>query len=99
NRKTLLDKLTQFLAIPSVSTDSEHAKDVQEAANYVEHYLEVIGFPIVEQIKTDGHPIVYAEYNEAGSDAPTVLFYGHYDVQPVDPIEEWESKPFHAEVR
>src|SRR5699024_7851855 len=99
NRQTLLDELTEFLAIPSVSTDSEHTKDVQDAANYVEKYLEKIGFPLVEQIKTEGHPIVYAEYNEAGEGAPTVLFYGHYDVQPVDPIEEWDSEPFRAEVR
>lgn len=99
NRETLLDELKQFLAIPSVSTDSAHAKDLQDAAKYVENYLEKIGFPIVEQIETKGHPIVYAEYNAAGGDAPTVLFYGHYDVQPVDPIEEWESDPFQAEIR
>lgn len=99
NRKILLDELRQFLAIPSVSTDSEHTEDVQKAATYVEKYLKKIDFPIVEQIKTDGHPIVYAEYNGAGEEAPTVLFYGHYDVQPVDPIEEWNSDPFQAEIR
>src|SRR5699024_1582334 len=54
---------------------------------------------VVEQHETGGHPVVYAEYNEAGEDAPTVLVYGHYDVQPVDPLNEWESDPFEPEVR
>ncbi len=65
----------------------------------MESYLNDIGFENVEQQDTGGHPLVYAEYNQAGPDAPTVLFYGHYDVQPVDPIDQWESDPFEPEVR
>lgn len=99
NREVLLQQLNTFLAIPSVSTDRSHKADVEKAAQFVGQYLEEIGFETVEEIPTKHHPIVYAEYNQAGPDAPTVLFYGHYDVQPVDPIEEWDSDPFSPEVR
>ncbi|SFA80881.1 Acetylornithine deacetylase/Succinyl-diaminopimelate desuccinylase [Lentibacillus halodurans] len=99
NRTSLLEKLNEFLSIPSVSTDSVHKKDIQEAANFLKDYLNDIGFDHAEQHDTGGHPLVYAEYNQAGSDAPTVLFYGHYDVQPVDPIDQWKSDPFKPEVR
>jgi len=99
NRDRLLGKLNEFLAIPSVSTDSEFKKDVDQAADFIVTYLNDIGFEKVEKQETGGHPLVYAEYNGAGADAPTVLFYGHYDVQPVDPLELWESDPFKPEVR
>lgn len=99
HREALLQQLNTFLAIPSVSTDRSHKADVEKAAQFVGQYLEEIGFETVEEIPTKHHPIVYAEYNQAGPDAPTVLFYGHYDVQPVDPIEEWDSDPFSPEIR
>jgi len=99
NRDRLLEKLNAFLAIPSVSTDSKYKKDVDEAADFIVTYLNDIGFEKVEKQETGGHPLVYAEYNGAGADAPTVLFYGHYDVQPADPLELWESDPFKPEVR
>lgn len=99
HRERLLEKLNAFLSIPSVSTDSVHKNDVKDAANFVANYLSEIGFDTVEQLETTGHPLVYAEYNQAGPDAPTVLFYGHYDVQPVDPIDQWISNPFKPEVR
>lgn len=99
HRDSLLARLNDFLTIPSVSTDSSYKDDVQKAAQFVEDYLQEIGFDQTEQLPTNNHPIVYAEYNQAGPDAPTVLFYGHYDVQPVDPIEQWESEPFTPEVR
>ncbi|TQS76579.1 dipeptidase [Ornithinibacillus gellani] len=98
HRERLLDKLNTFLSIPSVSTDSAHQADIKHAANFLETYLKEIGFE-AEQLDTQGHPLVYAQYNQAGSDAPTVLFYGHYDVQPVDPIDQWDSDPFQPEVR
>lgn len=99
NRDRLLGKLNEFLAIPSVSTDSKYKNDVDQAADFIITYLNEIGFEQVEKQDTGGHPLVYAEYNGAGADAPTVLFYGHYDVQPVDPLELWESDPFTPEVR
>lgn len=99
NRDQLLTKLNEFLSIPSVSTDSIHKEDVRKAASFLEDYLTEIGFENIQQIETQKHPIVYAEYMEAGPEAPTVLLYGHYDVQPVDPIELWESDPFKPEIR
>lgn len=99
NRDRLLEKLNDFLAIPSISTDSTHKQDIINAAYFVKKYLDEIGFDIAELQETGGHPLVYAEYNQAGPEAPTVLFYGHYDVQPVDPLELWKSDPFQPEVR
>ncbi|MFC4559116.1 dipeptidase [Virgibacillus kekensis] len=99
NRDQLLTKLNEFLSIPSVSTDSVHKKDINEAAKFLETYLNDIGFDKVEVQDTGGHPLVYAQYNQAGPDAPTVLLYGHYDVQPVDPIDLWDSDPFKPEIR
>lgn len=99
HRVELLDRLNQFLSIPSVSTDSVHKKDIAQAADFLEKYLNELQFEKIEQIDTGGHPLVYAEYNGAGNAAPTVLFYGHYDVQPVDPIDLWDSDPFKPEVR
>lgn len=99
HRVELLDRLNQFLSIPSVSTDNVHKKDIAQAADFLEKYLNELQFEKIEQIDTGGHPLVYAEYNGAGNAAPTVLFYGHYDVQPVDPIDLWDSDPFKPEVR
>lgn len=99
HREQLIGKLNTFLSIPSVSTDSVHKNDIKEAANFVGDYLSEIGFETVEQFETTGHPLIYAEYNQAGPDVPTVLLYGHYDVQPADPIEKWVSDPFKPEVR
>src|SRR5699024_12814097 len=87
NREQLLKKLNDFLSIPSVSTDSVHKKDINVAAGFLETYLKEIGFDHVVQQETAGHPLIYAEYNKSGPDAPAVLFYGHDDVDPVDPIE------------
>src|SRR5690606_29119690 len=99
NKERLLGQLKQFLANPSISTDSSHKEDVEKAAQFIISYIKEIGFSDVELIETKGHPVVYAEYMEAGEDAPTVLFYGHYDVQPVDPLDEWLSDPFRAVIR
>ncbi|MCT1903162.1 dipeptidase [Oceanobacillus sojae] len=99
NQEVLLKKLYEFLAIPSVSTDPAHKKDVHRAADFLTGYLNELGFESVEKMETKGHPLVYAEYTAAGPEAPTVLLYGHYDVQPVDPIDLWDSEPFQAEVR
>ncbi len=99
NKDQLLEKLSDFLMIPSISTDSTHKQDIINAANFVKDYLDEIGFEKVELQETGGHPLIYAEYNQAGPDLPTVLFYGHYDVQPADPLELWESDPFQPEIR
>lgn len=86
--------LEEFLRIPSVSTDPERAADVAHCTEWVAGRLRTIGMENVVVHTTPGHPIVTAEYLKAGPDAPTVLFYGHYDVQPVDPLHLWTSPPF-----
>ncbi len=92
-----LKELIDFLRIPSVSTDLEHVADIRKAAQWLEEELKRLGFA-VEVIETAKHPVVYAEMlvDEA---LPTVLVYGHYDVQPVDPIELWDSDPFEPVVK
>ncbi|WP_058308315.1 dipeptidase [Gracilibacillus massiliensis] len=99
NKEKHIEELKQFLHIPSVSTDSSHKEDVTKAAEFVSNYLTEAGFQTVELQKTKGHPLVYAEWMDAGEDKPTVLFYGHYDVQPPDPLDQWKSDPFQAEIR
>ncbi|SES37480.1 dipeptidase [Salipaludibacillus aurantiacus] len=98
NRERLIGKLEEFLAIPSISTEQAHKEDVLKAGRFVADYLKEIGFKSVEIKETAGHPLVYGEWLEA-QDAPTALFYGHYDVQPADPYELWDSEPFKPEIR
>ncbi|MCZ6754724.1 MAG: M20/M25/M40 family metallo-hydrolase, partial [Gemmatimonadetes bacterium] len=94
----MLAELGEFLAIPSISTLSDHAVDCQRAADWVSDELRRLGFPVVEQLDRGGHPIVWAESPPVPG-KPTVLIYGHYDVQPPDPLDEWKSPPFEATVR
>ncbi|MFN4985652.1 MAG: peptidase M20, partial [Ignavibacteria bacterium] len=82
-------QLTEFLSIASVSTDPACADDVKTCATWLADHLKTIGLPTVTIYPTPGHPIVYAEDLSAGQSAPTVLLYGHYDVQPVDPLNLW----------
>jgi acetylornithine deacetylase/succinyl-diaminopimelate desuccinylase-like protein len=93
-----LDQYAQILRIPSVSTLPEHREDVRRMAEWCTDELRRLGMTRVELNETPGHPIVYAEWLNAPG-KPTVLVYGHYDVQPVDPVHEWESAPFGADVR
>ena len=86
-------ELEDLLRIPSVSTDSAYADDVRDAAHWLAQNMENIGINHVEVIDTDGHPIVFAEHH-TGDDKPTVLVYGHYDVQPPDPVDLWDTPPF-----
>ncbi|MFN3596022.1 MAG: dipeptidase [Rubricoccaceae bacterium] len=97
-------QLQDWLRIPSVSTDPAHAPDTRRAAGWLADDLRRIGFATVEVIETGtpeapGHPVVFAEHRAANPDAPTVLVYGHYDVQPPDPLELWESPPFEPVIK
>lgn len=94
----LLRELTEFLAIPSISALPNHAGDCRRAAQWLIDDLTRLGCPVVQLIEGDGHPIVWAEGPKI-PDAPTLLIYGHYDVQPVDPVDEWHTPPFEATVR
>ncbi|MBI1170442.1 dipeptidase [bacterium] len=93
-----LETLKQFCRIPSVSTDPAYQTGIRQAAAFVAGELSNAGFPAVEIIPTPGHPCVLAEWCEAPG-APTILVYGHYDVQPPDPVEKWLSPPFEPTLR
>jgi acetylornithine deacetylase/succinyl-diaminopimelate desuccinylase-like protein len=97
-KKQALDELIEWLRIPSISTAPEHKADVQKAADFAEAALRRAGMTRTEQISRATHPLVFAEWLGAPG-KPTLLLYGHYDVQPVDPIEEWKSAPFEPEIR
>ena len=93
NKQQLLDDLFQFLRFESISTDPCHAKDIRSCAEWLCRYLEPLGFR-TSLWETPQHPTVFAHCESAGPDKPTVLIYGHYDVQPVDPLNLWKSPPF-----
>jgi acetylornithine deacetylase/succinyl-diaminopimelate desuccinylase-like protein len=98
HEERLLNELKDFLRIPSISTLPEHAGDVQRAAHFVAEKLTAAGMENVEVIPTGRHPLVYADWLHAPG-KPTVLCYGHYDVQPADPLELWHSPPFEPTIR
>lgn len=98
NYSRFLDQLLEWLAIPSISTLSEHKNNVLEAAEWVTERLSAIGFADARIIPSKGHPLVYAQRLDSNQQ-PTLLIYGHYDVQPVDPIKEWISPPFQPTIR
>ncbi|MDZ4796734.1 MAG: dipeptidase [Bryobacteraceae bacterium] len=93
-----LEELKEFLRIPSISTDPERAADVRRCAEWVSEKLTAAGLRNAGLIEGAGHPLVYSEWLDAPGQ-PTLLFYGHYDVQPPDPLDEWLSPPFEPEVR
>jgi acetylornithine deacetylase/succinyl-diaminopimelate desuccinylase-like protein len=94
-----LEALFEFLRIPSISTSSEHEPDIHRAATWLTDAMQKIGLMQVAAMPTAGYPVVYGEWLGAGPSAPTVLLYGHYDVQPVDPVSEWLSPPFEPTIR
>ena len=98
NRERTLAELIEFASIPSVSTDPAHAADIGAAASWVANELEDAGQLSVRTIATGRNPVVYAEWLGAPG-KPTVLVYGHYDVQPPDPLEKWHSPPFTPTIR
>ena len=98
HRERYVDELKALLAIPSVSALPEHKADVARCAEWCAEEMRRIGLENVGLRPTPGHPIVYGEWLGAAG-APTILFYGHYDVQPVDPLNLWQTPPFEASVR
>ncbi len=93
-REKFVAELEEFLSIPSISTQPEHKEHIAEAATWLRDQLLAAGFPTAEVMATPRHPVVTAEWMAAGPDAPTVLIYGHYDVQPPDPLDLWDTPPF-----
>ncbi len=98
HQSEFLEGLKTFLRIPSISTLSEHKSDIRRAAEFARDELRKAGMAAAELIEGEGNPLVYAEWLGAPG-KPTILFYGHYDVQPPDPLDEWTSPPFEPEVR
>ncbi|RMF48885.1 MAG: dipeptidase [Anaerolineae bacterium] len=99
NRDRFLEDLKALCTIPSISTSPEYKAEVRRAAEWVAAHMRKIGLENVEVTETPGHPVVYGEWLHAGADAPTVLVYGHYDVQPADPLDLWETPAFEPTVR
>ena len=98
HRNEFLEELKEFLSLPSISALPEHKSDIRSCAEWLADHLRGIGFPTVWIFETPGRPIVYAQWS-VDPLKPTVLSYGHYDVQPTDPIQEWVSPPFLPEIR
>jgi acetylornithine deacetylase/succinyl-diaminopimelate desuccinylase-like protein len=98
NINTYIEELKDFLRIPSISTSEQYKDDMLKGADFVADSLNAAGLKNVKVIKTKGHPLVYADWLNAPGE-PTVLIYGHYDVQPVDPISLWDSLPFDPVVK
>ncbi len=98
NKERYVQELVEFLRIPSISSLSEHAGDVQRAAQWVADRLRKAGMDAVEVMPTGGHPVVRGQWLHA-PDRPTVLIYGHFDVQPADPFDLWTTPPFEPEIR
>lgn len=94
-----IEELEQFVCIPSISTDPEAQAGLQQAAEWVADHLRFLGMKKVAIHPTKGQPVVYGESLEAGPDKPTVLIYGHYDVQPPDPLDLWQTPPFEPVLR
>ncbi len=99
NKARYEDELKAFLRIPSISTSPEHNAETRRCAEFVRDELVRMGLNKVGIYETAGHPVVYGERLDAGNDAHTVLFYGHYDVQPVDPIDLWTNPPFEPTIK
>lgn len=98
NQDVYINELKELLKIPSISTLAENKSDINRAAEFVAAKLKSAGIGRVEIFKTEGHPLVYGEWLGAPG-KPTILIYGHYDVQPVDPIDLWDSPPFEPVIK
>lgn len=99
NQERFVEELIRFVKIPSVSARTEHASDVAQAADWVVQKLARIGMNNAQAYKTAGHPVVCADWLLAGADKPTVLIYGHFDVQPAEPLAPWTTPPFEPALR
>ena len=99
NQAKFLEELNAIVAIPSISTTPENKPDMDRAAEWMASRLRKLGMNNVQIMPTGGHPVVYGEWLEAGKNKPTVMVYGHYDVQPVDPLDLWDTPPFEGKIQ
>ena len=98
HRNQFINELLEFLRIPSISSLPDHRSDVQRAAEWLEAKMKAAGMESVRIMPTEGHPVVYGDWLHT-SDRPTVLIYGHFDTQPVDPLDLWDNPPFEPIVK
>ena len=98
HREEHIEELMQFLRIPSISAVARHQPDMLRCAEWTAQSLKKAGLENIEIMPTNGHPVVYADWLHAPG-KPTVLIYGHYDVQPAEPLELWETPPFEPVIR
>ena len=94
NQESFLAGFQELLRFPSISTDPAHRDDLEACGDWILGEMERIGFQQCRKMRTDGHPVLYGEWLQAGPDAPTAIIYAHYDVQPIDPLALWDSPPF-----
>ena len=94
NNPRFLGELCDFIRIPSISTDPYHQSDMLRAAKWLTENMRQVGLENVQIFSTKKHPIVFGEILKAGTQAPTILVYGHYDVQPAEPLDLWKTEPF-----
>ena len=99
NHERFQNELIELLRIPSISHDPAHKADMHKAAQWLADKLRFMGINNVEILPTAGHSVVYGEWLNGGDSAPTVLIYGHYDVQSPEPLEDWKSQPFEPDIR
>jgi acetylornithine deacetylase/succinyl-diaminopimelate desuccinylase-like protein len=97
--EAFIEQFKALLRIPSIGADPAHRADVQRAAEWIAADMQRIGLEHCQVLSTDGQPVVYGDWLHAGPEAPTVLIYAHYDVQPVDPLDLWETPPFEPDIR
>src|SRR5512143_2291286 len=98
HRERFIEELLDFLRFPSISAMPAHAGDVQKTAQWVESRMKAAGIESVRVMPTGGHPVVYGEWLHA-SGKPTLLIYGHFDTQPVDPLDLWNHPPFEPRIQ
>lgn len=98
-KNKIIEDYYTFLSYPSISSEPQYKEQVQDCAEWLKKYLDEIGFDVELWNTPGGYPVVFASHCKAGSDKPTLLIYNHYDVQPVDPIEEWTTPPFKPTLR
>src|SRR5512134_149456 len=99
NHERFQNELIELLRIPSISHDPKYKTDMDKAAVWLSNKLRTMGMNNVEILPTAGHSVVYGEWLNGGASAPTVLIYGHYDVQSAEPLADWKSQPFEPDIR
>jgi len=99
NNPSFIKSLSDFLRIKTISSDSNYSSDIREGAKWLVNILEGLGAENIKILETQKHPVVFAELLKAGNEKPTILIYGHYDVQPADPLELWHCDPFEPTIK